>query len=165
MFRIEVRHNWPAHDWPFPEEPRPVARNDSGWYRLGNSPHYLRRGPPVTFVVAPSGCLTTRWSRPGQPGVKPGVREYPWAGRAAHLEAVGRPQRLLSCATHPQRTDTGPSYARRCQCGGHPPFRKPPSCDTLALGEGLFRRRPHCCHVQRFGGTQWRAHTLPRNET
>ncbi len=35
-----------------------------------------------------SGCLTTRWSRPGQPGVEFGAI-LPLAGRAAHLEAVG----------------------------------------------------------------------------
>jgi len=39
-----------------------------------------------------SGCLTTRWSRPGQPEVAfSAILALP--GRAAHLEAVGRPAR------------------------------------------------------------------------
>src|SRR3990172_4983105 len=36
-----------------------------------------------------AGCLTTRWSRPGQPGVEFGAI-LALAGRAAHLEAVRR---------------------------------------------------------------------------
>src|SRR3989337_2953990 len=43
----------------------------------------LSRGPPVR--------LTTRWSRPGQPGVEFGAI-LALAGRAAHLEAVRRPR-------------------------------------------------------------------------
>jgi len=35
------------------------------------------------------GCRTTRWSRPGQPGVEFGAI-LALAGRAAHLEAVGQ---------------------------------------------------------------------------
>jgi len=47
-----------------------------------------RRAPP-SYETKASGGLTTRWSRPGQPAVTFSAI-LPLAGRAAHLEAVGR---------------------------------------------------------------------------
>ena len=62
---------------------------------------FARKSPSLSGTC---GCLTTRWSRPGQPGVTI-YAILALAGRAAHLEAVrppetdGQLERL--CPSHP----------------------------------------------------------------